>query len=131
MPAPRLQLPATLAAIIALSGPLQADQLYLDDAAACDRVLISEHGITDYANEGGLILHQTGFSSMEYFCNFQPALSLERGSYRVSDHTGRCELPGPQYFPQLFTIVLDPEEPGTVSIWMGEAEPLRFFACSS
>ncbi|MBY6068024.1 hypothetical protein KUW17_14815 [Leisingera aquaemixtae] len=126
-----LKAPAVLAAAAALSGPLLADQLYLDDAAACDRVLISQDGVADYANEGGLILHENGFSSMEYFCNFQPALSLEWGSYRVSDHTGRCELPGPQYFPQLFTVVLDPEEPGTVSVWMGEAEPLQFFACSS
>ncbi|UWQ25132.1 hypothetical protein K3553_01320 [Leisingera aquaemixtae] len=131
MPAPCLQLPAALAAMIALSGPLSAQQLYLDDAAACDRVLISEDGVLDYAAEGGLILDSSGFNSMEYFCSFQPPIRFGQRSYSATDHTGRCELPGPQYFPQLFTIVLDPEEPGTVSIWMGEAEPLRFFACSS
>ncbi|UWQ58790.1 hypothetical protein K3722_01250 [Leisingera caerulea] len=124
------KVPAVLAAV-ALAGPLSAEQLYLDDAAACDRVLISEDGILDYAAEGGLILDGSGFSSLEYFCSFQPALRLNWSSHRVSDHMGRCELPGPQYYPQLFTVVLDPEEPGTVSIWMGEAEPLRFYACAS
>ncbi|MEW2913863.1 hypothetical protein [Leisingera sp. JC11] len=131
MPAPRLKLSAACAAMIALSGPLSAQQLYLDDATACDRVLISENGVTDYANEGGLILNSSGFNSMEYFCNFQPPIRFGQRSYSATDHTGRCELPGPQYFPQLFTVVLDPEEPGTVSIWMGDPEPLQFFACSS
>ncbi|MBY6139481.1 hypothetical protein KUV26_08560 [Leisingera daeponensis] len=126
-----LKTPAALAAAAALAGPLAAEQLYLDDATACDRVLISQDGIADYTGEGGLILHENGFSSMEYFCDFQPALHLDWSSYRVSDHTGRCELPGPQYFPQLFTVALDPEDPGIVSIWMGDPEPLRFFACSS
>ena len=124
------KVPAVLAAV-ALAGPLAAEQLFLDDAAACDRVLISEDGILDYAAEGGLILDGSGFSSLEYFCSFQPVLRLNWSSHRVSDHMGRCELPGPQYYPQLFTVVLDPEEPGTVSIWMGEAEPLRFYACAS
>lgn len=85
----------------------------------------------DYASQGGLVLDGNGFSSLEYLCSFQPALRLDWSSYRVSDHMGRCELPGPQFYPQLFTAVLDPEEPGTVSIWMGEAEPLRFYACRS
>ncbi|NVK12747.1 MAG: hypothetical protein HWE35_01060 [Rhodobacteraceae bacterium] len=131
MPAPRLLLSAACAAVIAISGPLSAQQLYLDDAAACDRVLISEDGMLDYAAGGGLILNSSGFNSLEYFCSFQPPIRFGQRSYSATDHTGRCELPGPQYFPQLFTIVLDPEEPGTVSIWMGEPEPLRFFACSS
>jgi len=126
-----LQLPAALAAVTALSGPLLADQLYLDDAAACDRVLISEDGIAGFASEGGLILDGNGFNSMEYFCSFQPAIRFGWGTYSVSDHLGRCELPGPQYFPQLFTVVMDPEQPGTVSIWMGDGEPLQFHACSS
>ncbi|WP_264212194.1 hypothetical protein [Leisingera thetidis] len=131
MPAHHLQLPAAFAAAIALTGPLSAQQLYLDDAAACDRVLISQDGINDYANQGGLILGSTGFNSMEYFCSFQPAIRFGWSTYRASDHTGHCELPGPQYFPQLFTVVMDPEEPGTVTIWMGDPEPLRFHACSS
>lgn len=121
---------ATAAAVLAgLALPVQAAELYLDDPAACARVLQSEDGLLDFTSEGGLVLGSSGFHSMEYFCSFQPEIRFGWASYQVTDHAGRCELPGPQYYPQLFTVVLDPSEPGTVFIWTGEAEPLEFHAC--
>lgn len=130
MTAPLRLFPAILAAAIAFSQPLLAEPIYIDDATACESVRGSEYGDEDYAADGGMILFPDGFGSLEYFCSFEPALGLDTSTYSVTDHYGHCEFPGPQYFPQLFTIVIDPEEPGAISIWMGEEEPLKFFACA-
>lgn len=115
-----------------LSLPLAAEQIYLDDPSSCDRVLTSQDGILDYAADGGLILGPTGFNSLEYHCSYAPPVPFDWSTFNVSDRLGHCEQPGPYYEPQLFTIVMDPAEPGIVSIWSRGAEhPLRFHACAS
>ena len=118
-----------LLAALSIAAPALADPVYIDDPSACAQVMGSEDGMLDYAGQGGLILWNSGYNSLEYFCSFQPAISFTRDSYQVSDHIGRCELPGPQYMPQVFTVVLDSEEPGIVAVWDGGAEPIRFHHC--
>ncbi len=68
-------------------------------------------------SNGGLILGADGYNSMEYFCTFTPALKFNRDGYQVSDHSGHCEMPGPQYSPQVFTVVMDAAQPGLISVW--------------
>ena len=115
----------------ALCLPAQAQHLFVDSEEGCDIVMGSPDGDLDYAGEGGLILSDTGFSSLEYFCSFSPRALYQWQVYDVTTHVGHCEMPGPEFQPQLFTIVRDPEAPGVISIFTGEDEPLRFFACSS
>lgn len=114
---------------LTLAAPALADPVYIDDPSACAQVMGGEDGMLDYAGQGGLILWDGGYNSLEYYCSFQPPLTFSWDGYQVSDHMGRCELPGPQYFPQVFTVVMDSEEPGIVSVWDGEPEPVRFHYC--
>ena len=130
MPAHHLQLPAALAAAIALTGPLSAQQLYLDDAAACDRVLISQDGINDDANQGGLILGSTGFNSMEYFCSFEPDLQYHWDGYQVTTHVRHCQTPGPVFMPTVFTFVMTEEAPGEIALFDSNEYTTRFYSCT-
>lgn len=115
----------------AFCAPVQAQDLFVDSQEGCDIVMGSPDGDLDYAGQGGLILSETGFSSLEYFCSFTPKALYQWQVYDVTTHVGHCEMPGPEFLPQLFTILRDPEEPGVISIFTGEVEPLRFYACSS
>lgn len=115
----------------ALCLPALAQNLFVDSQEGCDIVMGSPDGDLDYASEGGLLLHETGYSSLEYFCSFSPPALYQWQVYDVTTHVGHCEMPGPEFLPQLFTILRDPEAPGVISIFTGEDEPLRFFACSS
>jgi hypothetical protein len=112
-----------------LAAPAVAEPVYIDDPAACGLVMGGEDGVLDYAGQGGLVLWNAGYSSLEYFCSFQPAINFVWDGHQVTDHMGRCELPGPQYFPKVFTVVLDSEQPGIVAIWDGGPEPVQFHYC--
>ncbi len=120
----------TLAVLaVTFAAPALADPVYINDPAACGQVMGSEDGVLDFAGQGGLILWEGGYNSLEYFCSFEPPLAFSFDGYKVTDHLGHCELPGPQYFPQVFTVVMDGEEPGIVTVWDGEPEPVRFHYC--
>ncbi|WP_417700602.1 hypothetical protein [Pseudophaeobacter sp.] len=114
-----------------LAVSAQAQDLYVDSPEGCDIVMSNPDGVLDYAGEGGMILEETGYSSLEYFCSFTPKALYQWQVYDVTTHVGHCEMPGPQYVPQLFTIVRNPDEPGVISIYTGDPEPIRFYGCSS
>lgn len=111
--------------------PLQAQHLLVDSPEGCDIVMSSPDGDLDYAGNGGLLLNETGYSSLEYFCSFTPKALYQWQVYDVTTHVGQCQMPGPEFVPQLFTIVRDPDQPGVISIFTGDAEPLRFYNCAS
>lgn len=119
-----------LIASLTFAAPALAEPMFINDPSACGQVMGSDDGMLDYAGNGGLILSADGYSSMEYFCSFTPALKFNWDGYQVSDHSGHCELPGPQYYPQVFTVVMDAAEPGVISIWDGEPEPVQFYRCN-
>ncbi|MFC4217349.1 hypothetical protein [Pseudophaeobacter arcticus] len=118
-------------ALLSFSLPLQAQQLLVDSPEGCDIVMSSPDGDLEYAGNGGLLLTESGYSSLEYFCSFTPKAQYQWRTYEVTTHIGQCEMPGPEFMPQLFTIVSDPELPGVVSIFTGDPEPLRFYNCQS
>ena len=113
-----------------LAVPAAAERLFVNDPQACAQ-MGTEDGLLDFAGEGGLILDGEGFSSLEYFCSFQPSLAFKWDGYNVSTHVGQCETPGPFYSPQLFTFVLSEEEPGVVVLYDGADEPTRFYSCTN
>lgn len=116
---------------LVLTGPVAAQGLFVDSPEGCDIVLGSPDGDLDYAGEGGLLLGADGYSSLEYFCSFSPNIDFQWNSYQVRTHVGQCEMPGPEYQPRLFTVVTDPDQPDLVSIFTGDADPLRFYRCRS
>ncbi|MEP4037709.1 hypothetical protein [Pseudophaeobacter sp.] len=121
-----------LIASLILAGSAQmavGEDVYLNDPEGCAIVAGNPDGVLDFASEGGLILDETGYSSIEYHCSFEPVLSFDWSEAKVTTHVGYCEEPGPYIMPQLFSILLDPYAPGEVTIFTGEDEPTRFYAC--
>ena len=115
---------------LCLAASATSAQVLVDDKRAC-AMMEEEHGLLDFASEGGLILDQYGYSSMEYFCQFSPELNFNWENYQVSTHMGQCESPGPFYEPKLFTFVMASEEPGVVVLHNGSDQPTRFYSCSN
>ncbi len=105
------------------------EEVYLNDPEGCAMIAGNPDGVLDFAGEGGLVLDKTGYSSIEYHCSFEPALSFDWDDPTVTTHVGYCMEPGPHIMPQLFSVLLDPYRPGEVAIFTGEEEPLRFYAC--
>lgn len=112
-----------------LAATTASAQVLVDDTRAC-AMMEEEHGLLDFASDGGLILDQYGYSSMEMFCQFSPELTFNWDNYQVSTHMGQCEYPGPDYEPKLFTFVMSNEEPGVVKLYDGSDEPTRFYSCT-
>lgn len=120
---------AMTATVLALTTSVQASDIYVDSPEGCAMVRSGPDGDLEYAAEGGLLMNETGYSSLEYFCSFTPRAEFQWHTYSVSTHVGQCEMPGPEFIPQLFTILLDPMTPGVISVFTGDAEPLRFSHC--
>ncbi|MVO18152.1 hypothetical protein [Parasedimentitalea huanghaiensis] len=122
--------PALCIAALCVAAPAVSAQVLVDDLRAC-AMMKEEHGLLDFASEGGLILDPYGFNSMELYCLFSPELTFNWDSYHVSTHVGQCEYPGPDYEPKLFTFVMSNEEPGVVKLYDGSDEPTRFNSCAN
>jgi hypothetical protein len=115
--------------IAGMAQPAFAQSIYVDDPQGCAVIAADPDGGIDFASEGGLVLDASGYSSIEYNCSFEPPLLFDWSKAKVTTHVGYCEEPGPYIMPQLFSILLDPYSPGEVAIFLGEGEPLRFYAC--
>ena len=116
-------------AAVCVAVPATAERIFLDDPNSC-HLLEQEDGILDFAGNGGLILNESGFSSLEYFCEFKPGLQFHWDGWQTSTHVGHCEEPGPFYTPTLFTFMMAEDEPGVVVLFDGSEEPTRFYSCT-
>ncbi|KPD10978.1 hypothetical protein [Phaeobacter sp. 11ANDIMAR09] len=121
-----------LIAALVVVGSTQAavsQDIYVNDLEGCAMMASSPDGDLDFAAEGGLLLGETGYGSLEYHCSFEPVLKFDWSKPKVTTHVGYCEEPGPYITPKLFSVLLDPYSPGEVTIFTGEEEPQRFYAC--
>ena len=116
-------------AAMCLAVPASAERILLDDSGAC-HLLEQQDGILDFAGSGGLILNESSFNSLEYFCEFQPELQFHWDGWQTSTHMGHCEEPGPFYTPTLFTFLMTEEEPGVVTMYDGSEDPTKFYSCT-
>lgn len=122
---------ALIASLIVVASAQAAlcEDIYVNDLEGCAMIAGNPDGVFDFASEGGMVLDETGYSSIEYHCSFEPAFSFDWSEAKVTTHVGYCEEPGPYIMPQLFSILLDPYSLGEVTIFTGEGEPQRFYAC--
>jgi len=81
------------------------------------------------AIEMGMELTTTGFSEIEYTCEFETQINFDWSSDQTLVRPGYCSEPG-LISPQVFVVELPDYEPGTVFIWQqGSEEPARFTSC--
>lgn len=115
--------------VLCFAAPVSAERIFLDNPDAC-YMLEQPDGILDFAGNGGLVLTESGFSSLEYFCQFTPALQFHWDGWQTTTHMGHCEEPGPFFTPTLFTFQMTEEDPGVVVLYDGSDEPTQFYSCT-
>lgn len=122
----------TAAAVLcmATTSPGFAERYFVNDPAACPTNAEEQDRLMDFANDGGLILEEDGFSSMEYFCSFEPDLQYHWDGYQVTTHVGHCQTPGPVFMPTLFTFVMTEEAPGEIALFDSNEYTTRFYSCT-
>ncbi len=105
-----------------------ADGLIVDNKAACN-VPVSDSQLSEIIADNTMILDGTGMFTIEYNCQFDPAIEISWDQTRTQSRAGHCEEPG-FIMPTVFTILTSEFEPGVIYVYqMGEDEPQTFYLC--
>lgn len=117
----------TILATTAQAEPMQ----FVDDPKACTALRSGEGGndVISAVADGAMILTREGMDSIEYYCEFAPAIAFdwtEDASTQV--RLGFCEEPGPYITPTVFAFRMYNSEPNLVYVHEGEASEGHVFS---
>ncbi|MEQ9695254.1 hypothetical protein [Shimia sp. SDUM112013] len=108
-----------------LGGPVHAQE-FMDDPSKC--ALLKADDRIGAVADGAMILHATGMDSIEYYCEFSPAIAFDwSGDAETQTRLGFCEEPGPFVFPTLFAFRMYGSEPGRVYVHADQTGEGRAF----
>ena len=114
-------------AIIAATTAM-ADGLIVDNKAACN-VPVSDGQLSEIIADNTMILDGTGMFTIEYNCQFDPAIEISWDQTRTQRASGIAKSRDSS-MPTVFTILTSEFEPGVIYVYqMGEDEAQTFYLC--
>ncbi len=115
---------ATLAFLLVLAARAAQAERLVDNAEMCS---YAPDDIAQY--ELGSELTNTGFHTIEYHCEWEPAMALSLGQDSTQSRAGYCEEPG-FLEPSLFVLRTFTFEPDVAYLYQsGSDTPTEFRPC--